>query len=85
VSAGVIGDKWVVISVGCLYLESECLILARVEAELLTEIELLVHILHHEIKGVLLCDRVKFEGIEVIAVYEGFELNNILVRAMVLF
>lgn len=61
------------------------MVLARVKTELLAKIELLVDVLHHEIERVLLSDRMQLERVEIIAIYECFKLDNIFVRAMILF
>jgi hypothetical protein len=68
----------VIISVGVLQFERKLLESLRVYVEVLMEIELLEHILHHKVQGVLLGCVMQIHSIEIVAVYEFLILNDFL-------
>ncbi len=77
-----IGYDRVIVSVGSLDFQTQCLILARLKTKLLTEVELLVNVLHHKVQRVLLSHIVEVKRIEIVAVNQSLELNDILRRTL---
>ena len=68
-----------VVSVGGLDLHGEFDPLLVVDVELLSEIELLEHVLKHEVETVLLCLVVEVEAVEVVTVYLLVIFNHVFI------